>query len=83
VLERVLDDRTFAEKSAQGTRSLARALANARLSRRLKFNFGAKSAPRPKPKRESTPQTKDYFRTYMREWRARRKADQAEASPAE
>jgi hypothetical protein len=39
VLKRVLDDRTFAEKSANGSRPLAAA----RLSRPPKFNFGTKA----------------------------------------
>ena len=66
-LERVLDDRTFVQRLAQGTRSLAGALAAAGLSRPRKFTFGvkvkSKAAPRPKPER--TAETREYFRTYM------------------
>ena len=54
ILERTNDDRSLALRREQG----AKALAVARLSRRPKFNFGAKakpkSAPKPKAKRERT-----------------------------
>jgi hypothetical protein len=80
VLERVFDDRTFAEKSANGSR----ALAAARLSRPPKFRFGAqvkaKAAPKPKPKRQRTDETRAYFREYQRKLRAEQKAE-AHTSP--
>jgi hypothetical protein len=71
-LERGWDDRTFAERSANGSR----ALAVARLLRPPVFRFGAQvKAKRSRPKVERTEEVQEYYRQYMRERRARQKAD--------
>ena len=59
------------ERRAQSSR----ALAVARLSRPLKFTYGAPKAVKVRPKVERTAETRAYFRDYMRERRARQKAD--------
>jgi hypothetical protein len=46
-----------------------------RAAHRVKFKPKAKSAPKPKVKRERTPELREYFRNYGRLWRARKKAE--------
>jgi len=74
-LERGMDDRTFEQRSADGSRGNA----VARLSRPPKFNFGAqvkaKSAtPKVKAARPRTDETRAYFREYQRRRRAEARA---------
>ena len=76
VLERTEDDRSRAERSAQATLTLAAM----RVTRRIKFKPRPKSAPKPKGKKERTPELRAYFREYGRKWRARKKEAQAALS---
>jgi hypothetical protein len=71
VLGRSEDDRSRAERSAQASQTLAAM----RAAHRVKFKPKAKSAPKPKVKRERTPELREYFRNYGRLWRARKKAE--------
>jgi hypothetical protein len=68
VVERVMDDRSRAERRAQSSE----ALAVARLARPPKFRFGAlaKTGPKRTRKVERTAEVKEYYRQYMRERRA-------------
>ena len=66
-LERGMDDRTFEQKSAAGSRGLA----VARLSRPPSFTFGAQGKPKARRKVERTAAVRAYFREYMRKVRAR------------
>jgi hypothetical protein len=75
VIERSDDDRSRAWR-----RELyARTLGAAKPVRPVKFNFGAqakvKTAPKPKVKKERTPELREYFRNYGRMWRAKKKAE--------
>jgi hypothetical protein len=68
------DDRSFAERSAQGSR--ARACAQ---PVKWKYTFGAKAKiGRPKAERtdEQRQRHRDYMRAYMREQRARMAAEE-------
>ena len=70
VLGRSEDDRSRGEKRP----GLADARCNAS-GAPSKFKPKAKSAPKPKVKKERTPELREYFRNYGRLWRARKKAE--------
>jgi hypothetical protein len=73
-LERGMDDRTFEQRSADGSRGNA----VARLSRPPVFKFGAQAKVKAKrPKRERTEATREYFREYQRRLRARKAEERA------
>jgi hypothetical protein len=75
VVQRRDDDRSNAQRRERGWQAF---LATKRLNLH-RFTFGAqlkaKSAPKPKVKRERTDATREYFREYQRQRRARVKAD--------
>jgi hypothetical protein len=74
-LERGMDDRSYAMKSALGSHfaSVARAV------HKTKRIVKPKAAPKPKVKKERTPELKEYYRNYGRVWRAQKKAEMADA----
>jgi hypothetical protein len=71
VVERRDDDHSLFWKRQLYERGLGATLA----ARRRKFTFGAQARPESAPKVERTPEVRAYFRQYMRERRARQKAD--------
>jgi hypothetical protein len=75
VVERNNDDRSYAVKSALGSHFVAVVRAVHKTKRIVK----PKAAPKPKVKKERTPELKEYYRNYGRMWRARRKAEMADA----
>ena len=75
VVERNNDDRTYAMKSALGSHFAAVVRAVHKTKRIVK----PKAPPKPKAKKERTPELKEYFRNYGRTWRARKKAEMADA----
>jgi hypothetical protein len=77
-LERGVDDRTLEERRADG----AKGLAVARLSRPPVFKFGAQ-AKSVRWKVERTAEVKEYYRTYMRERRARDRDIEGQATRIE
>ena len=76
VVERNNDDRSYAMKSALGSHFAAVVRAVHKTKRIVK----PKAAPKPKVKKERTPELREYFREYQRKLRAKRKAE-AFASP--
>jgi hypothetical protein len=75
VLERNEDDRSRAQRSVLGSHFAAVVRAVHKTKRIVK----PKAAPKPKVKKERTPELKEYYRNYGRMWRARRKAEMADA----
>ena len=72
-LERGMDDRSYAQKSALGSHFVAIVRAVHKAKRMVK----AKPAPKPKVQKERTPELKEYYRNYGRVWRARKRAGAA------
>jgi hypothetical protein len=70
-IERGMDDRSYAQRSALGSHFVA----VVRAVRKAKRMVKAKSPQKPVRKRERTAETRAYFREYQRKLRAKQKAE--------